>query len=302
MGKRKRKNDDDGPVGNADFKRPRQWPTKQQYMGFRGNNPMFAPGAAYGVMGPQQGSGPMGRPWVDPWIQNSPAIQAMNFQSFEDTPNRIKLMEPESFRVLASRFQVRESDVPSGQSHRGVGRCPRLSRWIWRYFVENQQNTQIFNQKMELWSELERVLRPRLNCTTHVFGSTLNGFASDSSDMDLCLFIDQSDYSSLSHKEAHKCDVNILSSVRKIIRRFCSEYISNQIELIPAKVPILKFYDRLGQIEVDVSTNNPVCIRNTNLLFVYSQVRPIFTFKLLILDPQKTAQFSSWIGEFDLWC
>ena len=38
---------------------------------------------------------------------------------------------------------------------------------------------------------------------------------------------------------------------------------------------------RYGKIEVDMSVNNPVCIRNTNLLYVYSQmdwrVRPLMT-------------------------
>ena len=39
------------------------------------------------------------------------------------------------------------------------------------------------------------------------------------------------------------------------------------------QVPILKFFDRHGKLEVDLSVNNPTSIRNTHMLFCYSQVR-----------------------------
>jgi poly(A) RNA polymerase GLD2 len=45
------------------------------------------------------------------------------------------------------------------------------------------------------------------------------------------------------------------------------------------QVPILKFFDRAGGLEVDLSVNNPTSIRNTHLMFCYSQadyrVRPL---------------------------
>ena len=37
-------------------------------------------------------------------------------------------------------------------------------------------------------------------------------------------------------------------------------------------MPILKFFDRHGGLEVDLSVNNPTSIRNTHMLFCYSQV------------------------------
>ena len=43
------------------------------------------------------------------------------------------------------------------------------------------------------------------------------------------------------------------------------------MELIRAKVPILKFRDSNSQIEVDLNCNNEVGIRNTHLLNAYSQ-------------------------------
>jgi len=49
-----------------------------------------------------------------------------------------------------------------------------------------------------------------------------------------------------------------------------SEFIE-QPELIQAKVPILKFRDTRFCLEVDLNCNNAVGIRNTHLLYCYSQ-------------------------------
>jgi len=74
-------------------------------------------------------------------------------------------------------------------------------------------------------------------------------------------------------------DKQWLSRVRGLLQRHCGHFIKGRIELINAKVPILKFFDRAGGLEVDLSVNNPTSIRNTHLLFCYSQadyrVRPL---------------------------
>ena len=70
----------------------------------------------------------------------------------------------------------------------------------------------IFHQKVELWNELERVLKRRFRCATHVFGSTLNGFGSNESDMDLCMFNGQV------KSKRGKDDVRLLAEVRRAIR------------------------------------------------------------------------------------
>lgn len=43
------------------------------------------------------------------------------------------------------------------------------------------------------------------------------------------------------------------------------------IELIQAKVPILKFSDSIQELEVDLNYNCCVGIRNTHLLYCYSR-------------------------------
>ena len=107
----------------------------------------------------------------------------MNYQSFEECEEEeeyrgITPMNPSAFRRLIKQFAVgTDADMPS--SSQGVNK-KRLSLSIWRHFVTGQQKSQTLDQKISLWEELERVLGSRFNGTTHVFGSTLNGFAANS--------------------------------------------------------------------------------------------------------------------------
>ena len=55
-----------------------------------------------------------------------------------------------------------------------------------------------------------------------------------------------------------KCIFDHSSALTKIyiklvpfFRKDCHGYISGNIELVPAKIPILKFYDQFGKIEVE---------------------------------------------------
>ena len=53
----------------------------------------------------------------------------------------------------------------------------------------------------------------------------------------------------------------------------CVSAFIEKMELIRAKVPILKFRDAQTQVDVDLNCNNAVGIRNTHLLNSYSQCR-----------------------------
>ena len=147
----------------------------------------------------------------------------MNFQNFEgnresDDRNRMIYMEPSKFLELESNLCL-SGKPPVENPHQGTtAKRQKLSREIWAYYSDKNQAPTVFRNKIDLWMCLERVLRQRFNCTTHVFGSTLNGFGDSNSDMDVCLFIDRSDYSSMSKKAASTHDVQLLAQVRKALR------------------------------------------------------------------------------------
>lgn len=151
----------------------------------------------------------------------------------------------------------------------GAGKYSCLTREMVRCFNNSQQDKATMNQKILLWKEIYRAVRSEIDCGIFVFGSTFNGFGGEGCDIDMCLF----------PQGFSVGDKQWLTMVRKLLQKHCRHFIRGGIELINAKVPILKFFDREGRLEVDLSVNNPTSIRNTHLLYCYSQtdyrVRPL---------------------------
>ncbi|XP_045137385.1 uncharacterized protein LOC123519860 [Portunus trituberculatus] len=152
-----------------------------------------------------------------------------------------------------------------------------LSKQIWDFFKQHQQTNKTFSQKMKL---KEKVLRAIRNvhwvqaviphCRLYVVGSSLSGFGADWSDVDMCLMVSCRDLDQRSEA----------TTILRILHRelYNCPFIE-KMELIRAKVPILKFRDAQTQVDVDLNCNNAVGIRNTHLLNSYSQldwrVRPL---------------------------
>ena len=161
-------------------------------------------------------------------------------------------IDPQSFRHLLT---TTDSFSYSGDKN------DFFSVKIWDTFRNHCQRQREFDRKIFLWSEIDRVISSNFGYSTHVFGSTINGLAGRDSDMDICVFT------------YHEGDlVRFLAQMRKLLRRKC-DFLHHNIELVPAKVPILKFYDEVGKIEVDLSCANDQALRNSHLLFCYSQVK-----------------------------
>lgn len=142
---------------------------------------------------------------------------------------------------------------------------------IWEKFVQNQQTEEMYRNKMQLWKDLFYHIKgfyPKYGL--FLVGSTISGFGSNKSDMDMCLLVRHSEMDQRIEAVGH------LERVQKCLQQ-CS-FIQNA-DLIQAKVPILKFKDTDHNLEVDLNCNNAVGIRNTHMLFCYSQmdwrVRPL---------------------------
>ncbi|KPP77957.1 poly(A) RNA polymerase GLD2-like [Scleropages formosus] len=147
----------------------------------------------------------------------------------------------------------------------------KLSQQILALFQACQQQNDDLEKKERCRAQLQKEIRALFpHSTVYLAGSTLNGFGSRSSDADLCLVI--KDGSVDQRTDA----VYILSLIRKLLYRL--SYIERP-QLIRAKVPILKFRDKVSGVEFDLNVNNIVGIRNTFLLRTYayieSRVRPI---------------------------
>ncbi|XP_036384747.1 poly(A) RNA polymerase GLD2 [Megalops cyprinoides] len=165
----------------------------------------------------------------------------------------------------------------SGEPQRSVADMPlppakdKLSQQILDLFQACKQQSDDLEKKEVCRAQLQREIQWLFpNSRVYLAGSSLNGFGSRSSDADLCLVVQEGPLN-------QKTDaVYILSLVQKLFYRL--SYIERP-QLIRAKVPILKFRDKVSGVEFDLNVNNVVGIRNTFLLRTYayieSRVRPI---------------------------
>ncbi|XP_074788397.1 poly(A) RNA polymerase GLD2 [Athene noctua] len=159
----------------------------------------------------------------------------------------------------------------------------KLSQQVLELFQACQQQTCDLNRKelcrTQLQGEIQQIFpQSRL----FLVGSSLNGFGTRSSDGDLCLLVKEEPVNQKTEAR------HILSLVQKLFSTKLSSYIERP-QLIRAKVPIVKFRDKVSCVEFDLNVNNVVGIRNTFLLRTYayieSRVRP------LVLAVKKWASF-----------
>eukprot|EP00095_Tigriopus_kingsejongensis_P001213 maker-scaffold959_size76551-snap-gene-0.17 protein:Tk01213 transcript:maker-scaffold959_size76551-snap-gene-0.17-mRNA-1 annotation:"poly rna polymerase gld-2 homolog a-like" len=148
----------------------------------------------------------------------------------------------------------------------------QLSTDMARFFLANRQDPEFFRKKIELWASLEDLVSKTFpGGFAQVFGSTLNGFGSSSSDMDMCIFLITNGVEDQSQLHRLEFIKQSLFRLRRVIKKDLGHRILPDIEMIPAKVPILKLHDGLSDVSIDISCNHPIGVRNTHLLYHYSQ-------------------------------
>uniref|UniRef100_A0A182RJ62 Poly(A) RNA polymerase mitochondrial-like central palm domain-containing protein n=1 Tax=Anopheles funestus TaxID=62324 RepID=A0A182RJ62_ANOFN len=150
----------------------------------------------------------------------------------------------------------------------------RLSKGIWQMFHANKQSEATFAKKMCLWQELYNCFQQMASWLPkyelYLMGSTISGFGTDNSDIDMCIVdIDGPTYCD-SRTEA----LNNLLRVKSFIESMSTSSSFEHLDLIRAKVPILRFRHVRENLDIDLSINNRVGIRNTHLLHCYAQLDP----------------------------
>jgi len=148
---------------------------------------------------------------------------------------------------------------------------PEITSKMVKFYDCNVQTNDLFTKKMQLRQAIYQIIKDVFPyCGLYVVGSSMNGFGGVKSDMDMCLMICQQEIDQ--HREAPE----ILRMIYRGLKK-CAYIID--LELIRAKVPILKFRDKISGVECDLNVNNSVGIRNTHLLSFYSKadwrVRPL---------------------------
>lgn len=150
----------------------------------------------------------------------------------------------------------------------------KITMAIWNYFISHQMSEEDLRKKLLLRKSLLSVLTGAFPyCRLFMVGSSMTGFATKTSDVDMCLVITKDEV------DQKRDAALILSSIARALKP-CSFVRHSQV--IRAKVPILKFYDQVSGVECDLNVNNVVGIRNTHLLRHYAymdwRVRPLILF------------------------
>ncbi|XP_072113930.1 poly(A) RNA polymerase GLD2 isoform X2 [Mobula birostris] len=154
-------------------------------------------------------------------------------------------------------------------SLKGAG--DKLSQQILDLFCNCQQQSIDLEKKDLCRTQIQREIQRIFPQTKlYLVGSSLNGFGTRYSDADLCLVLKEVPM----NQRSEAC--HILSLIQQLFYRL--SYIDRP-QLIRAKVPIVKFRDKVSGVEFDLNVNNVVGIRNTFLLRSYasteSRVRPL---------------------------
>ncbi|XP_070599341.1 poly(A) RNA polymerase GLD2 isoform X2 [Erythrolamprus reginae] len=149
----------------------------------------------------------------------------------------------------------------------------KLSQQVLELFQACQQQTHDLNKKELCRTQLQREIQQIFpNSRLFLVGSSLNGFGTRSSDGDLCLVVKEEPMNQKTEAR------HILSVLQKHFCRKLSSYIERP-QLIRAKVPIVKFRDKVSCMDFDLNVNNVAGIRNTFLLrtyaFIENRVRPL---------------------------
>ncbi|KAI5088239.1 poly(A) RNA polymerase GLD2 [Silurus meridionalis] len=181
------------------------------------------------------------------------------------SPSRPSVSSNPSCSVPFLKEEASQSSLPSHAIK------DKLSQQILDLFLTCEQQSEDLEKKEFCRTQLQMDIQRLFPCSRiFLAGSSLNGFGSRTSDADLCLVVQEAPIN-------QKTDaVYILSLVQKLLYKL--SYIERP-QLIRAKVPILKFRDRISGVEFDLNVNNTVGIRNTFLLRTYAylekRVRPI---------------------------
>ena len=133
-----------------------------------------------------------------------------------------------------------------------------LDNQIQQFIKEQHVTDELKNRRKGIINHLEKILKNNFRGSKLTpFGSYESGLSLNIGDIDLCLQF---------FGEKPK---KVLKKIARIMRQDGMEQVTS---ITHARVPIVKFVDKLSNIPVDISINNSLAIYNTDLLGRYSKI------------------------------
>ncbi|KAK9887622.1 hypothetical protein WA026_023581 [Henosepilachna vigintioctopunctata] len=139
-----------------------------------------------------------------------------------------------------------------------------LNQAMWDVFMLKAQKESTYINKLETWKSIFLSIKSCLNSYgLFIVGSTMSGFGLESSDIDMCL---------LTKPYINDPRVDALQHLDHVKTLLVNNGVVEDVELVVAKVPILKFKDLATGFEIDLNCNNGIGIKNTHLLHCYARL------------------------------
>ena len=162
-----------------------------------------------------------------------------------------KLQWPHAYKHLAANAKLEKINLTNNE-------LTILDNQI-NEFIKNQHITkELKNRRRGIINHLEKILKNNFRGSKLTpFGSYESGLSLNIGDIDLCLQF---------FGEKPK---KVLKKIARIMRQDGMEQVTS---ITHARVPIVKFIDKLSNIPVDISINNSLAIYNTDLLAKYSKI------------------------------
>ncbi|KAJ3604081.1 hypothetical protein NHX12_028822 [Muraenolepis orangiensis] len=186
-------------------------------------------------------------------------------QALRDQVDWVKnIMTANIDRILARGERL------EGLMGKSVDLQPGLSKQMLKLFEACQQQASDLTKKEMCRARLQRDIQSIFPVARlYLTGSSMSGLGCRSSDADLCLVLRGS-------TQRSPDPIHILTVLQAFLRPL--GYLE-RIQLIRAKVPILRFKEKGSGLEFDLNVNNIVGIRNTFLLRSYAnadlRVKPV---------------------------
>ncbi|RZF44342.1 hypothetical protein LSTR_LSTR013298, partial [Laodelphax striatellus] len=169
---------------------------------------------------------------------------------------------PDKFLTKADLVQI--TKAPQQLTNGSI--WDELSKAVWNKFLTNQQTKETYEKKLTLWKCLYVYLKIVSRATACSWlAQRCRAFGSNTSDVDMC-----SDGAANRAGSTRRGALPSHAHNMEHFISFVSDFFIN-IELIHAKVPILKFKYVNDGLDIDLSCNNTVGVRNTHLLYCYAK-------------------------------
>ncbi|XP_013779979.1 terminal uridylyltransferase 4-like [Limulus polyphemus] len=132
---------------------------------------------------------------------------------------------------------------------------------------ENAPDDETLFQRKQMVLELEAFIRELYpDAFLHLFGSSCNGFGFTDCDLDICLTFK-------GDEKGETCKNQHPAIIEKLAEKLHHKWgLTNIVAITTAKVPIVKFMDKLTRLEGDISLYNVLAQQNTHMLNVYSKI------------------------------